>query len=53
MFRYVHSNIVRLLGFSSDGPELCLLYEHMALGALSHRLDCRVSPSAYVVAGPF
>jgi hypothetical protein len=39
--RYVHSNIVRLLGFSSDGPELCLLYEHMALGALSHRLDCR------------
>ena len=40
--RYLHKNIVRLLGFSSDGPELCLIYEYMQNGALSHRLDCKV-----------
>jgi interleukin-1 receptor-associated kinase 4 len=39
--RYVHVNIVRLIGFSSDGPELCLIYEFMRNGALSHRLDCK------------
>ncbi|XP_062513803.1 uncharacterized protein LOC134189521 isoform X2 [Corticium candelabrum] len=39
--RYLHKNIVRLLGFSSDGPELCLIYEYMEMGALSHRLDCK------------
>ncbi|XP_062504565.1 uncharacterized protein LOC134181325 isoform X2 [Corticium candelabrum] len=39
--RYVHPNVVRLLGFSSDGPELCLIYEYMERGALSHRLDCK------------
>jgi hypothetical protein len=39
--RYLHKNVVRLLGFSSDGPELCLIYEYMQNGALSHRLDCK------------
>jgi hypothetical protein len=39
--RYVHRNIVKLIGFSSDGPELCLIYEYMQRGALSHRLDCK------------
>ena len=41
--RYIHPNIVCLVGFSSDGPELCLVYEYMENGALSHRLDCKVS----------
>eukprot|EP00118_Oscarella_pearsei_P022099 m.252116 g.252116 ORF g.252116 m.252116 type:complete len:1131 (+) comp40348_c0_seq1:689-4081(+) len=39
--RYLHENVVSLIGFSSDGPELCLVYEYMANGSLSHRLDCR------------
>jgi hypothetical protein len=39
--RYIHPNIVRLVAFSSDGPELCLVYEYMENGALSHRLDCK------------
>ena len=41
--RYVHKNIIALVGFSTDGPELCLIFEYMANGALSHRLDCRNS----------
>jgi hypothetical protein len=40
--RYIHKNVVRLLGFSSDGPDLCLIYEYLQKGALSHRLDCQV-----------
>jgi hypothetical protein len=39
--QYIHKNIVHLVGFSSDGPELCLIYEYMQNGALSHRLDCK------------
>ncbi|XP_062514697.1 uncharacterized protein LOC134190265 isoform X3 [Corticium candelabrum] len=39
--RYLHKNIIRLVGFSSDGPELCLIYEYMSRGPLSHRLDCK------------
>ncbi|XP_065837934.1 uncharacterized protein [Oscarella lobularis] len=39
--RYIHPNVVSLLGFSCDGPELALIYEYMVNGALSHRLDCR------------
>ena len=41
--RYVHKNVIALVGFSTDGPELCLIFEYMANGALSHRLDCRNS----------
>ena len=40
--RYLHKNVVRLIGFSSDGPQLCLIYEYLQRGALSHRLDCKV-----------
>ena len=40
---YVNKNIIALVGFSTDGPELCLIFEYMANGALSHRLDCRNS----------
>jgi hypothetical protein len=39
--RYIHPNIVKLIGFSSDGPDLCLLYEYMSQGTLSNRLDCK------------
>eukprot|EP00118_Oscarella_pearsei_P021359 m.239260 g.239260 ORF g.239260 m.239260 type:complete len:1041 (+) comp40178_c1_seq1:192-3314(+) len=39
--RYCHKNVIGLIGFSSDGPELCLIFEYMSNGALSHRLDCR------------
>lgn len=36
--RFMHENIVKLLAFSSDGPELCLIYEHTPGGTLSDRL---------------
>eukprot|EP00118_Oscarella_pearsei_P010424 m.63964 g.63964 ORF g.63964 m.63964 type:complete len:1224 (+) comp35209_c0_seq5:1019-4690(+) len=39
--RYVNKNVISLIGFSSDGPELCLIFQFMSNGALSHRLDCR------------
>eukprot|EP00118_Oscarella_pearsei_P011590 m.78674 g.78674 ORF g.78674 m.78674 type:complete len:1156 (+) comp36112_c0_seq4:156-3623(+) len=39
--RYFHKNVVHLIGFSSDGSELCLIYEYLSNGALSHRLDCK------------
>lgn len=37
-----HENILPLMGFSCDGPELCLVYEYMYNGSLSSNLDaCR------------
>ena len=36
--RYLHKNIIRLIGFSSDGPALCLIYEYMERGTLSRCL---------------
>lgn len=34
-----HENIVPLLGFSSDGPELCLIYEYFPEGSLEMKLE--------------
>ncbi len=40
-----HDNIIPLYGFSSDGPEPCLVYQFMANGSLEDRILCRVSVS--------
>ncbi|CAK8676056.1 unnamed protein product [Clavelina lepadiformis] len=37
-----HENILPLMGYSYDGPELCLIYDYMYNGSLSSRLElCR------------
>lgn len=35
-----HENLVSMVGFSSDGQHLCLVYELMASGSLLERLAC-------------
>ncbi|KAB0368616.1 hypothetical protein FD755_019650, partial [Muntiacus reevesi] len=35
-----HENLVELLGFSSDGDDLCLVYVYMPSGSLLDRLSC-------------
>lgn len=35
-----HENLVELLGFSSDGDDLCLVYVYMSNGSLLDRLSC-------------
>lgn len=35
-----HENLVELLGFSSDGDDLCLVYVYMPNGSLLDRLSC-------------
>uniref|UniRef100_UPI00358EEAC5 interleukin-1 receptor-associated kinase 4-like isoform X2 n=1 Tax=Myxine glutinosa TaxID=7769 RepID=UPI00358EEAC5 len=35
-----HENLVELLGFSFDGPQLCLVYAYMLGGCLTNRLTC-------------
>lgn len=33
-----HDNVLQLLGYSTDGPEPCLVYQYMAGGSLERRL---------------
>ena len=41
-FRLRHENILPLMGYSCDGPELCLVYDYMFNGSLSSSLEsCR------------
>ncbi|XP_066114252.1 interleukin-1 receptor-associated kinase 4 [Saccopteryx bilineata] len=40
MAKCQHENLVELLGFSSDGDDLCLVYVYMANGSLLDRLSC-------------
>ncbi|XP_072257556.1 interleukin-1 receptor-associated kinase 4 [Pyxicephalus adspersus] len=40
MARCQHENIVKLLGFSSDGDHYCLVYSYMSNGSLLDRLAC-------------
>ncbi|XP_056137233.1 interleukin-1 receptor-associated kinase 4 isoform X2 [Lampris incognitus] len=35
-----HENLVDMVGFTSDGQQLCLVYSFMANGSLLDRLDC-------------
>ncbi|KAF8778182.1 Interleukin-1 receptor-associated kinase 4 like protein [Argiope bruennichi] len=35
-----HENLLRLLGFSDDGSNCCLVYEYMPNGSLEDRLAC-------------
>ncbi|KAK3866155.1 hypothetical protein Pcinc_028293 [Petrolisthes cinctipes] len=39
--RCVHVNLLRLVGYSCDGPAWCLLYDYMSNGNLQDRLDCK------------
>ncbi|XP_034255254.1 interleukin-1 receptor-associated kinase 4-like [Thrips palmi] len=41
MFSVEHPNLLRLIGFSEDGPNKCLVYEYMSQGNLHERLSCR------------
>lgn len=38
LVKYRHKNIVRLFGFSVDGPGKCLVYEYLSNGSLEDRL---------------
>lgn len=40
MAKCQHENLVELLGFSSDGDDLCLVYVYMPNGSLLDRLAC-------------
>nr|XP_020016422.1 interleukin-1 receptor-associated kinase 4 [Castor canadensis]XP_020016423.1 interleukin-1 receptor-associated kinase 4 [Castor canadensis]XP_020016424.1 interleukin-1 receptor-associated kinase 4 [Castor canadensis] len=40
MAKCQHENLVKLLGFSSDGDNLCLVYVYMPNGSLLDRLSC-------------
>ncbi|XP_077026742.1 interleukin-1 receptor-associated kinase 4 isoform X2 [Tamandua tetradactyla] len=40
MAKCQHENLVELLGFSSDGEDLCLVYVYMPNGSLLDRLSC-------------
>ncbi|XP_028389150.1 interleukin-1 receptor-associated kinase 4 [Phyllostomus discolor] len=40
MAKCQHENLVELLGFSSDGDDLCLVYVYMPNGSLLDRLSC-------------
>jgi len=42
-FRLQHENIVKLVGYSSDGPFNCIIYDYLSSGSLEDRLACRVS----------
>ncbi|KAL1123912.1 hypothetical protein AAG570_001682, partial [Ranatra chinensis] len=39
--RVSHPNLLGLVGFSMDGPSLCLVYQYMPNGSLQDRLECK------------
>ena len=41
MVQFAHPNIVSLFGISQDGPNWCIIYEHMENGSLKDRLHCK------------
>lgn len=41
LLRLQHPNLLRLIAYSCDGPENCLIYEYMSQGNLEERLSCR------------
>ncbi|XP_013421264.1 serine/threonine-protein kinase TAO2-like isoform X2 [Lingula anatina] len=41
LLMYRHDNIVQLIGYSLDGPEVCLIYQFMVNGSLEDRLACK------------
>ncbi|XP_023219240.1 interleukin-1 receptor-associated kinase 4-like [Centruroides sculpturatus] len=42
LIKYKHKNLLQLLGYSSDGPAPCLVYEYMENGSLQNHLDWKV-----------
>lgn len=40
MSNHHHDNLLKLLGYSIDGPTYCLIYEYMSGGSLQERLKC-------------
>lgn len=42
MSRYTHENLLKLLGYSTNGPDSCLVYAYMPNGSLEARLACEV-----------
>lgn len=41
LLRVEHSNLLRMVAYSKDGPEKCLVYEYMSQGDLEERLSCK------------
>lgn len=41
LLRVEHPNLLRMVAFSIDGPEPCLVYEYMSQGDLEERLSCK------------
>lgn len=37
-----HPNLLSLVGYSCDGPHLCLMYPFMVNGSLQDRIECKV-----------
>jgi interleukin-1 receptor-associated kinase 1 len=40
--RYQHENIIQIVGYSIDGPHVCLVHQFMVNGSLEDRLACKV-----------
>jgi hypothetical protein len=47
--RYQHENIIQIVGYSIDGPHVCLVHQFMVNGSLEDRLACKVYNSGYVL----
>ncbi|KAK3921185.1 Interleukin-1 receptor-associated kinase 4 [Frankliniella fusca] len=41
LLRLEHPNLLRMVAYSNDGPEKCLVYEYMSQGNLEERLSCK------------
>ncbi|XP_013418258.1 interleukin-1 receptor-associated kinase 4-like [Lingula anatina] len=39
--KYRHKNLLPLLGYSSDGPQFCIVFEYMPNGSVEDRLACK------------
>ncbi|XP_022918298.2 uncharacterized protein [Onthophagus taurus] len=39
LYKFKHDNLVGLLGYSCDGPSICLVYEYIPGGNLNNRLN--------------
>ena len=42
VFRCEHENVVKLFGYSTNGPLRCIIYEFMSNASLEDRLACHV-----------
>ena len=43
MSKYNHENLLKLIGYSANRSECCLVYSFMSNGSLEDRLACKVN----------